>query len=221
MMQSDSQYSKGHTVVLTDDHAIVRHAVRTILENDDRYNVLAEADCADDAIALVKEHQPDILVLDIALPGKSGIEALHELNKNGCNTKVVILSMFEDEIKVKQALQAGASAYIFKNCSPKELVETLSKTASNERTVPKGYEHLLTNGNGDSLSKDPLGSLTKREREIFYMLAEGLPNRIIAKKLIISARTVETHRARVIKKLGFSSTADIIRYAIRNHLIMA
>jgi two-component system response regulator NreC len=129
--------------------------------------------------------------------------------------------MFEDEQRVRQALQAGANAYIFKNCSPNELLETLSRTTDNETVVPKGYEYILEKEDELNLSKDPLTTLTKREQEIFFMLAEGLPNRIIAKKLIISARTVETHRARVIKKLELSSTADIVRYAIRNHLIVA
>lgn len=220
-MQNNTPPPKSSTVVLTDDHAIVRHAVRTILESDERYQILAETNCADGAVALVRQHQPDILVLDIALPGKSGIDALREINKHKTSTKTVILSMFEDELRVRQALHAGASSYIFKNCSPTELLETLSRTASNEMVVPKGYEHILNKEDGFSLSKDPLTTLTKREREIFFMLAEGLPNRIIAKKLIISARTVETHRARVIKKLGLSSTADIVRYAIRNHLIVA
>ena len=215
-MQNGSQ---ERTVILTDDHPIVRHAIKTILESSQNYRVIAEADNADRAIELVKKHEPDYLVLDISLPGKSGIEALYELNGLISKTKVIVLSMFDDELKVKQAVSAGAFAYITKGCSPQEFIAALNRVEKNQQVVPKGYEHLLDNGSSEQESSDPLAKLSKREREVFYLLAEGLPNRVIAKKLFISARTVETHRARVLTKLGFSSTADLIRFAIRNGLI--
>ena len=136
--------------------------------------------------------------------------------------------MFEDEATVRQSIAAGAEAYLLKDSSPEEFLNALQAIENNKIYLPQKFSHLyeelqeLANTSPSKISgelHDPLSILSKREREVFYLLANGLPNRIIAKKLFISPRTVETHRARVIKKLGFASTADLIRYAIRNNLL--
>ncbi|MCB0333260.1 MAG: response regulator transcription factor, partial [Bdellovibrionales bacterium] len=129
---------------------------------------------------------------------------------------------------VLQAFAAGAQAYLFKNSSPDEFLSALKAMENGEFYLPNQLGDLSSEiqelaGSSNSHGKldlhDPLSQLSKREREVFYLLADGMPNRVIAKKLYISPRTVETHRARVIKKLGFSSTADLIRYALRNNLL--
>lgn len=219
MKTASTAKTSQRSVILTDDHAIVRHAVKSIIESDKRYQVIAEADSFAKTIELMGQHQPDLLVLDLGLPDRSGIEVLRECAFQRCHTKVVILSMFEDERKVLEAIAAGADAYILKSCSSQELLEVLNQTDSGTKVVPLGYEHLLEQLEGNGQFHDPLAELSKREKEVFYLLAEGLPNRIIAKRLFISARTVETHRARAIKKLGLSSTADLIRFAIKNELL--
>lgn len=215
------------SVVLADDHTIVRHAVKTILENAGEYQVVAESSTVETTVEAVRQHKPDLLILDLGLPGKSGLEAIYEIQELNLNTHIVVLTMFEDEATVRQTLSAGANAYVFKNSSPEEFLRALSIVRSGKMYLPEGYQHLpsevRSNGAIDPRSKDevhdPLAKLSKREREVFYLLADGMPNRVIAKKLFISPRTVETHRARVIKKLGFGSTADLIRYAIRNNLL--
>lgn len=215
------------SVVLTDDHKIVRHAIKTLLESDPRYELVAECSGADETVEIVERLGPDLLILDLGLPGKSGIEAIFELTQRRCSTKIIVLTMFEDDSKVRQSFSAGARGYILKNSSPQEFLKALEVVRNDGLYLSDRVSHLSSElealvasvGKRSEHDLDPLAKLSKREREVFFLLADGIPNRVIAKKLFISPRTVETHRARVIKKLGFASTADLIRYAIRNNLM--
>lgn len=217
------------TVVLSDDHNIVRHAIKSILQEKGNYTVVGECSTADETVEKVSVLKPDFLVLDLGLPGKSGLEVIYELKQLAINTKIVVLTMFEDEAKVRQVFSAGAMAYILKNSSPELFLSALSKVANGELFCSEKFSEILPEleeiakapDTATQSDQDPLEKLSKREREVFYLLADGKPNRVIAKQLFISPRTVETHRARVIKKLGFNSTADLIRYAIRNNLLTA
>lgn len=211
------------SIVLVDDHAIVRHAIKTILEGAGHYQVVGESDSCAGGLKLVQDLSPEIAIVDLGLPGKSGLELLMDLKQLNLRTKVVVVTMYEDEQRFTHALHAGALAYLPKNLPPQEFLTALQKVRTGERYVPARLAHLekaLGETNSES-SSDPLARLSKREREIFFFLAEGLPNRTIAKKLFISPRTVETHRARVLKKFGFLSTAELIRFALRNHLLSA
>lgn len=213
-------------VVLSDDHQIVRHAIRSIFDSFDGVKVVGEAGDAGDTLKLVSEMRPDLLVLDIGLPKRSGIDVLHEIRRQNLPTKVMVLSMYEDDDKVKQALSGGACSYVTKTASPAELRTALDTVRSGKIYLSKQFQHIDPQGlaknsqaSDESSESDPLEKLSPREREMFFLLAEGLPNRVIAKRLFISPRTVETHRARVIKKLGFHSNADLIRYAIKHGLV--
>ena len=213
------------SVLAADDHTIVRHGIKTILAGSDRYEVVGEARDADETMELLASLKPDILLLDIGLPSKSGIEVIYELREKQIPITIVVLTMHENEIMAKQALSAGAMAYILKDFTPEGLLQTIDKAVDGERVVPPQFQHIVDEierkgpSMGNGAEGDPLSRLSRREREVFFLLADGMPNRTIAKKLFISPRTVETHRARVIKKLGFKSTADLIRYAIKNNLL--
>jgi DNA-binding NarL/FixJ family response regulator len=214
------------TVVLTEDHDIVRYAVRALLEKSGHYRIVGEAENAETTLELLEKHRPELAVLDLGLPGRSGLETIYQIKERGLPTRVVVFTMYDDPAKIKQALAAGAAGYILKSSSPEVLLEELGRIMRGEVVLPKRYENLRNEigwtpatGEKPATEGDPLEKLSKREREVFFLLADGLPNRVIAKKLFISPRTVETHRARVIKKLGFSSTADLIRYAIRHNLL--
>lgn len=214
------------TVVLTEDHDIVRYAVKALLEKSGHYRVVGEAENAETTIELLEKLRPELAILDIGLPGRSGLETIYQIKERGLPTRVVVFTMYDDPAKMKQALAAGAVGYILKSSSPEVLLDELQRIMAGEVVLPKRYEHLRnevswspTTGDKATAEADPLEKLSKREREVFFLLADGLPNRVIAKKLFISPRTVETHRARVIKKLGFNSTADLIRYAIRHNLL--
>jgi two-component system, NarL family, response regulator NreC len=215
------------SILISDDHTLVRHGIKTILEGTETYKVIGEASDAEETVNLVRSLHPDILLLDLGLPSKSGLEILYQLREEKIPVQTVVLTMHENELMVRQAIMAGASAYMLKSFTPQELLATLEKARQGQRVVPPRFQYILDELVAQAAQKgvkrptdtDPLHKLSKREREVFYLLADGMPNRTIAKKLFISPRTVETHRARVIKKLGFKSTADLIRYAIKNNLL--
>ncbi len=210
-------------VVIADDHKLLRHAVRDILESNSKYLIIGEASTADETVKLVEKERPEILILDIGLPQRSGIDVLIELKNRNIPTKVVVLSMYDDETKVKQALIAGSEGYLLKDFAPSEFLAAMDTVISGKKFVPQKFQHVLNqlgSATGTEKATDPLDVLSPREREMFFLLVEGLPNRTIAKKLYISPRTVETHRARVIKKLQLNCNADLIRYAIRNGLVV-
>lgn len=222
------------TVVIVDDHQVVRHAVRHILESTGRYTVVGEGSTAEEAKRLVDEKNPALLLLDLGLPDRSGLDVVKDLESNSSERATLIFTMYEEAAKVQQALRAGARGYLLKTSSTKEILDAFDKVHAGETFIPQQFQP-LTNDMGAPLqtgdfvvtskaptsggAADPLKSLSKREREIFFFIADGIPNRVIAKKLFLSPRTVETHRARVIKKLGCTSTADLIRYALRNRLL--
>lgn len=224
-MAAQENVSSPCRVLLTDDHAIVRHAIKTIVESNGEFIVIGEAEDCDGTLQRLEALQPELLILDIALPGKSGIEILYEIRQRNLPVKVVVLTMYDDEEKALQAMRAGADAYLLKRSSPQEFIEALRQVRDGDQYLPSGFHHLQHDieahpaPSRDGAEADPLSRLSRREREIFYLLADGMPNRVIAKKLFISPRTVETHRARVLKKFNFSSTAELIRYAIRHNLL--
>jgi DNA-binding NarL/FixJ family response regulator len=215
-------------IVIADDHSIVRQAVSSLLSSNG-YEVLGEASNSDEAISLVHEMKPDILLTDIGLPQKSGIELAFELKSSEHPTLCVNFTMYQEEARVRQAVSAGIRGYILKTEPPQEILRLLDEVSQGQlalsgqfSSIREELEELASQAskNGSHYEDlDPLSKLSKREREIFFLIADGKPNRVIAKRLFISPRTVETHRARVIKKLGFESTADLIRYSIKNSLI--
>lgn len=222
--------SRPITIIHADPQAMVRAGIRNLLASNNQFQYLAECSSADEVVGRVESMKPDVLLLELGLPDKSGIEVIRTLKASKLKTKVIVVSGFEDEATILQALHAGADGYISKSASPEQLASTVSRAlSSSEAILPENLAHLKqeekklsSNGANESnghFSLDPLGKLSKREREVFYLLAEGHPNRVIAKQLFISPRTVETHRARVIRKLGFDNTADLIKYAIRNNLM--
>jgi len=217
---------KSIRVAISDDHTVVRHALHTIIGTLEKFEVVAEASDYDSTTTLLKEQPIDILVLDLALPDRSGFEVLAYIREQEINTRVMVLSMFEEDHKVKQAILAGACAYLLKDATPQEILNALESTSKGEIFLQKRFEHLRIvieeaskTSSGHCAEEHPLYKLSKREREVFYLLVDGKPNRVIAKQLFLSPRTVETHRARLIKKLGLNSTADLVRFAIKNCLL--
>lgn len=220
-MDSGSTLSPSNArVVIVDDHNLIRHAVRTILENTQGFSVAGEALNGDDAIQLLQRERPEIVLLDIGLPGKSGLEILKQLKATNTASKVIVLSMHEDSKHLSQALSNGASGYLTKTTTARQLVDSLKRVQAGEVVVAPELEATLKSLDQSATSNgDALKPLSPRERELFMVFAEGHPNRVIAKKFFISPRTVETHRARVIKKLGLKSNADLIKFAIRHELV--
>jgi DNA-binding NarL/FixJ family response regulator len=209
-------------IILADDHQILREALRMLLESQSDFQVLAETGDGAEAARLAEKHKPDILVLDMMMPGLSGLEVARAVKRATPATKVIILSMHDAESYVVDALNAGIAGYVLKKSSSQELIFAIRQALAgnlflspslNERAI-----HAYMQRAQDSRTDDPYETLTQREREIFQFAAEGLSNPQIAERLSLSPRTAEMHRGNLMKKLGLKSQTELIKYAVRKGL---
>ncbi|HEY5851757.1 MAG TPA: response regulator transcription factor [Lysobacter sp.] len=215
-------------VLICDDHTLVRAGVRRLLESFADIEVVAEASNADEVMVRTQQTQPDIVLLDLSLPGRSGFDALAELRRTCPDTAVVIMSMHDDALHVREALLRGASGFVVKEAAPAEL-EIAIRAAASGRTflspqvsAPQlqGYQARKGNhghANGDSKGVDDIDSLPRRQREILMALGTGRTTKQIAADLGISVKTVETHRARMMETLGVRNAVELLRIAMRHH----
>ncbi len=208
-------------IILADDHQIVRHGLRNLLELEPDMKVVAEAENGRAALQLAGELAPDIVIMDISMPGLNGIEATRQILSGTPQVKVIALSMHSDSSYVLNMLKAGASGYLLKDCALEELVKAV-RTVVNRRTY-------LSPGISDIVIKDFIGGwggagdsaysvLTPREREVLQLITEGKTTNQIANSLCVSVKTVEAHRKQVMNKLGIHSVAELTKYAIRQGL---
>ncbi|MDE3087948.1 MAG: response regulator transcription factor [Chloroflexota bacterium] len=210
-------------VILADDHHLVRQGIRALLERVDDIQVIAEAEDGQQAIELVQRLAPDVLVMDISMPRLNGIEAAERIRRLGVSTRVVILSMHSDETLARQALRSGACGYLLKRSVTEELILAIRAASRGEVYLSPGISKLLldefSNRQTDAESAGLFGLLTSREREVWQLIAEGQTNPAIAKKLSVSVKTVEKHRASLMSKLKVHDVAGLTRLAIKSKLI--
>lgn len=203
------------SVVLADDHAVVRSALRMLLETEDGIEVVAEADDAAAAIRYVGGHRPAVLILDINMPGGSGLAAIPEIRSTSPETQIVMLTMQEETASAREALQAGVLGYILKEAASDELVKAV-------RLAAEGKTYLQPEL-GARLAAEPEApspaDISGRETEVLRLIALGHTNNEIAERLYLSVRTVESHRAHIQQKLGLTSRAELVRYALDRGLI--
>jgi len=210
-------------LLLVDDHAVVRSGLRMLLGGDPEFEIVGEAGTALEALSMAAQVQPDVVLMDIGLPDKSGIEATRELKRAFPAIAVVALTIHEDEEYFFKMLEAGASGYVPKRAAPDELVSAIRIAAAGEVYLYPSLAKLLVR---DYLSADHpvedragLDGLTGREGEVLTHLAEGASNDEIAAALVISPNTVERHRENIMRKLNLHSRAELVRYAIRKGII--
>lgn len=214
--------SKRTTIVLADDHRIVRQGLRALLAGEADFEVVGEADDGREALELVKHLTPDVLILDLMMPGLNGLEVARQLPRQSPGVRVVVLSMHDDEGFVLEALANGVSGYVLKDSNSSDLVHAVREVAAGRRYLSpplsdraiEAYQQRAKVG-----TMDKHETLTTREREVLQLSAEGHTNSEIAARLGISTRTAETHRSRVMHKLGLHTQSDLIRYAIRRGII--
>ena len=213
------------SILLVDSDLLVRHAIRQLIDSLHNYRVVDEASDMAEAFEKMAQHKPEILLTEITLPGPSGLEFLLELQRRKIvDVKPVILSQIDSADLIKQALLSGALGFISKSGSFQEFVQALDIVYTDKRYIPPAVAKYIVLSEGEyelgakPFRNDPLAPLSPREREIFHLLANGLQNTIIAKKLFISPRTVETHRARIVRKLHIGSNGELIRFAIKHGL---
>jgi len=210
------------TIVLADDHQIVRQGLRARLEGERDLSVIGEAGNGLEAARLVERLRPNVLVLDLMIPELSGLEVTRQLKKRSPKTRVVILSMHSHESYVVEALRNGAAGYVLKDASAEELIKAVREAAANRRYLSPPLSDSAVDAyvqRARAVAADPYDSLTSREREVLQLAAEGLTNTAIGKRLFISPRTVEIHRANMMAKLGLRNQTHLIRYALKRRLI--
>jgi two-component system response regulator NreC len=205
--------------MLVDDHAILRSGLRRVLEAEDDIEVVGEAESADRAVFEALSSTPDVVVMDVVMPGKSGIEGLPALLQAAPEARVLVLSMQDDPHYVREAFDAGASGYILKEAADTEVVAAVRLVAAGEQYLHPALGARLVAADAAERRRAEDDPLSDREREVLRLLALGHTNQEIAKLLYISVRTAETHRAHVMQKLRLSTRAELVRYALDNGLV--
>lgn len=211
-------------VLLADDHSIVRRGLRSLIETEPDLKVVAEAGDGLEALKLAEEHQPDAVILDVAMPKLNGIEVAERVQKLQRPPSVLILSMHADESYIIRALAAGARAYLLKDATDEDLIPALRAVAAGRPFFSPSVTGVLIEDYVRQLQArgltDSYHLLTDREREVLQLLAEGRSNKEVAALLHVGVSTVETHRANLMQKLNLHNTAEIVLYAVRKRIIV-
>ena len=210
-------------IVIVDDHAVVRRGVRALLESQPGWKVLGEAVTGREAVELAKRLQPDVVVMDLSLPELNGLDAARQILKDSPRTEILVLTMHHSEELARDVLQAGARGYVLKSDADQSLIAAVENlrqhkpflTSTVTEFVLDDYVHRM-----EEESASPV-AVTPREREIIQLLAEGKSNKETASALSVSVKTVEAHRANIMRKLRLKSVSDLVRYAIRNKIVQA
>ncbi len=209
-------------ILLADDHEVVRHGLRRLLEVQPGWEICGEAATGREAVDLAKRLKPDVVVLDFSMPGLNGTEAARQILKELPKTEVLILTMHTSEPLMREALEAGARGYVLKSDAGRDLVSGVHAVVAHKSFLSPGVSGTVVDGYLRSTEEEPSRpSLTPREREIVKLLAEGKSNKEVAAVLNISVKTVEAHRANLMRKLNLSSLSDLVHYAIRNGIVEA
>jgi two-component system response regulator NreC len=208
-------------VLLADDHAVLRAGLRALLATQPDLDPVAEAGTGSEAVRLAESLRPDVLLLDVTMPGNEHLAALRAVRGQAPGVRVLLLTMHEDEVILREALRLGASGYVLKKAAEAELLTAIRAVARGEayvdpaltRLMIEGYLGAKPAGTSEAAGQTPPGALTAREVEILKLIAEGYTNKEVAEKLVISVKTVETHKAHIAEKLGLKSRVDWLRYA--------
>jgi DNA-binding NarL/FixJ family response regulator len=208
-------------IIVADDHGIVRSGLKMLIERQDGMSVVAEADDGVTAVEAALRLRPDIAILDVSMPRMTGLQAAREIRAQCPLTRVLLLSMHDDERYVFDALKAGASGYVLKRQADSELIDAIRAVAAGERFLSATFDAGVMQELIDRGGEEPTDPLTPRELDVVKLIAEAYTNRQIAEILKVSEKTVESHRANVLGKLGMRDRVELVRYAIRRGLVEA
>jgi DNA-binding NarL/FixJ family response regulator len=211
-------------IVIADDHDVVRRGLKSLLSDVPGWEVCAEANNGRQALDKVRQHKPNVAVMDVTMPELNGLEATRQIRKQFPDTEVLVLTMHESEQIAHEVLKAGARGYILKSDAGRDLVKAVEAVSKKQaffttRVTQMVSESNLREGLGAVEAGDIGSRLTPREREIVQLLAEGKSNKEVASALNISVKTVETHRTNIMRKLRFHSVGELVRYAVRNNIV--
>jgi DNA-binding NarL/FixJ family response regulator len=207
-------------VLLVDDHPIVRQGLRNLLQTEPAFTVVGEAGDGMEGLDLIRRVKPDVLIVDLMMPGLNGFDIIKQAIKQLPRLRIVVLSMQSADSYVVEALNCGASGYVLKETGPSEIIQAIHVVVNGERYLSPKLSQRLTDSSARKKGiTDPYDTLTHREREILHLIVEGLTSPRIAKKLFLSPRTVELHRSRIMKKLDLHNQTDIFRYALERGIL--
>jgi DNA-binding NarL/FixJ family response regulator len=214
---------KPLSILIADDHAVVRRGVRTLLESQPNWQVCGEAQDGREALEQAKRLKPDLAVLDITMPELNGLEAIARIRQEVPQTRVLVLTMHDDKELIQATLKAGAHGYLLKSDSERDLIIAVDRLAHHKAFFAQAAAETERNDfpgapRTSNAQRRP-GQLTNREREVLQLLAEGRSNKEVAGRLSISTRTAESHRASIMRKLACRSIADLVRYAMRKRMV--
>ncbi len=203
-------------IVIADDHRVMLDGIRALLSNVSELVIVGDALNGDELISQVRIHTPDVVLTDIQMPVKDGIQAAREIHAEFPNVRIIALTMLNESMFIRQMLEAGVSGYVTKNVDKEELVRVIQKVARGEKHFSDEVTAQLMNS--FSSTSTPIDSLTKREKEILKLIAQGLTDKEIAEKIFLSALTVISHRKNILSKLGLKNKVEITRFAMENGL---
>ena len=213
------------TIVLADDHTFLREGLKRVLETVPGFSVVGEAGSGRDAVALVEKRKPDVVILDISMPDMNGIEVSRIVHAKNPDSRILILTIHDDEGYVTQLLRAGVQGYILKNSTPEIIIDAVRSVATGERYLGEGISKTIIESfvkHVREAGHDPgatVRHLTKRETEILRCIARGLTSKEIAGKLFLSIRTVQSHRTNIMQKLDIHETAGLVMYAVKERIV--
>lgn len=206
-------------LLLVDDHPVVREGLRALLEAEPDLAVIGQAEHGDEVAGLVDQLHPDVVVLDLMIPGRSGLDVIEDLAERSPATRVLVLSMLQNDAYVSRALDQGASGYALKQAEASELPRAIRDVAAGRRYLSPALSERAIKAYAGSRRSDSDDTLTPREREILVLVAEGHTSAAIAERLFISPRTVETHRAHFMRKLCLRTQVELVRYALHQGIL--
>lgn len=208
-------------ILIADDHQLVRAGIRRILEEDEEFSIVGEASDGKQAIELAERLRPDVVLLDVAMPGLDGVEATRRLSKNRPPTHVLIVTMYADEHHAARLLRMGALGYMVKDAAPSELAEAIRTVHLGRRFVSRSLREALALRFVDGTDREPLDLLTNREFQVLRYLIAGSNHREIAEELSISIKTVDAHRLNLLAKLGLRNNAELTKFAMQLGIVNA
>ncbi len=213
-------------ILIADDHEVVRHGVRDLLSSHPGWEICCEASSGRDVVDLAQKFNPDVAILDLSMPGLNGMDVTRQIHKVLPQTKIIIFTMHETEDLVREVFRAGALGYVLKSDAGTHLVAAIDSVLEGRHFCSSRLSEWIFRGflratSGEPMEASDEDALSPRERETVQLLAEGQSNKEVAAILGISVKTVETHRAVIMRKLRLQSFSDLVRYAIRNHIIEA
>jgi DNA-binding NarL/FixJ family response regulator len=207
------------TVLIADDHSLIREGIKKIISTESDINVAGETSNPFEVIDLLNKLKCNVTILDVSMPGKSGLELIKEIKTAGIDTKILMMTMMPEEQFARRSLKAGASGYLTKDTASEEIITAIRRIASGRKYVSNSLAEKLADDLDETLDKKPFEILSDREFEILRMFASGKQQSEIANELNLSPSTVNTYRSRILEKLNLHSNADIIHFAYKNKLI--